>query len=47
MTRHFYVFTELSLVVCAGAGDSAGHDLSALGNEIFQKFRILVVNIDI
>ena len=47
MPRHFYVFAELSLVVRTGAGDSARHDLSALGNEIFQKFRILVVNIDI
>jgi hypothetical protein len=36
---------KLALMLCAGAGDTAGKDLAALGDELAKASRILVINV--
>src|SRR5208337_2105094 len=44
LTRFLYLFPQFSLMISARARHPPGHDLAALGNEVLEKLRILVVN---
>lgn len=45
MTSALNCVLELSLVLCASAGDSAGKDLSSLADELLELCAVLVIDV--